>query len=69
MSLSAESHVVCWSYSQNWLKIETMGEHLKANLDSFMLNQSCSMALLGVFETHEEARLFCEKLNKIRSKS
>lgn len=61
--------VVCWNHFQNWLKIETLEEHIQANLESFESNQPCGMAMLGAFESHEEARQFCEKLNKIRSNS
>lgn len=62
-------YVVCWNKNQNWLKLETLEEHLRANLDAFAENSDCAMALLGVFDTHEEATDFCVKLRHLQHKN
>lgn len=56
-------YIVCWNKHQyDWLKIETLEEHIKSNLSAFAENSDHSMALLGMFDTHDEAMAFCDKL-------
>lgn len=59
--------VVCWNKNQcDWLKIETLEDHIKANLTAFANSGDNAMALLGLFDTYEQASEFCVKLREIR---
>lgn len=60
--------VVGWNRNQGEaLRVETLEEHIQYNLNAFYENTNASWAMLGVFETKEEARDFCFKMQEIRN--
>ncbi len=62
-------YVVGWNKEQcDTLKIELLEEHIKYNLNAFHQNTHAGLVMLGVFDTHEQASTFCDKLREIRAK-
>ncbi|MDO4698271.1 MAG: hypothetical protein Q4A60_06310 [Pasteurellaceae bacterium] len=60
-------YVVTWNKEQSqWLKVETLEEHLRFNLDAFKENRSSHFLCLGIFPTHDQASQFCSELRTIR---
>lgn len=60
--------VVVWNKTQNdWLKVETLDEHIQSNLKAFTENRLSTFLCLGVFPTHEDASQFCSALQAIRN--
>lgn len=58
--------VVCWHKDRNWLKVETLEECIRANLDAFAQNSDNGMVLLGTFDNHDQASEFTTKLRTMR---
>lgn len=60
--------VVGWNREQDdSLRVEPLDEHIRYNLESFCENTSASWAMVGLFETHEEASEYCARLRAIRN--
>lgn len=59
--------VVAWNYTQQVFSVETLEEHLKANQMAFKHNTTAAFAMLGLFNTHEEASEFCLTFQEIRN--
>ncbi|HDR0955875.1 TPA: hypothetical protein QB112_002002 [Pasteurella multocida] len=61
-------YIVGWNREQgSTFTVETLDEHIRYNLDSFYEDTSASVAMLGIFETKEQANEFCSELQKIRN--
>lgn len=58
--------VVAWHKQQNWLKVESVDEHIRANLNAFAENADFGMVLLGLFDTQDQASEFATRLRAMR---
>ncbi|WP_288064811.1 hypothetical protein [Rodentibacter caecimuris] len=60
--------VVGWNREQgDAFTVETLDDHIRYNLDAFYENTTASWAMVGVFDTHEQATEFCSKLQAARN--